>query len=151
LPDVKKYRDADVFRAGTVLKSEYMFAGGFAARGWVICSTTRRPNSMTASRIVPILLVSILAIGGCASDGPPVADTSAGVSGRKHYGQEHEISLRQILGRDRDRAQTSVTQPVVGDPEYQEYLEWKRWQEFKEYQKWKKENPEAAAPAAGES
>ncbi|GJL83200.1 MAG: hypothetical protein DHS20C01_28340 [marine bacterium B5-7] len=88
-------------------------------------------------------LASTVVLTGCASDGAPVADPSAGVSGRKHYGEANEISfLKKLRG---DTASASSDIPAVGDPEYQEYLEWKRWQEFKAYQEWKKNNPGAAA------
>jgi hypothetical protein len=90
-----------------------------------------------------VLLFSSLVLFACASEGPRVDDPSVGTSGRKHYGQGHEIKL---FSRPTPADASSV--PEVGDPEYQEYLEWKRWQEFKAYQEWKRQNPDAEGPAA---
>jgi hypothetical protein len=103
---------------------------------------------MISSKSVTVALVSALVVAGCASSGPPVSNPGQ-VSGRKHQGEEHEISLRRLLHGDPPK--TTSGEPVVGDPDYQEYLEWKRWQEFKEYQKWKQEQDQQAgqAPADG--
>ncbi len=93
----------------------------------------------SAAFLLPLFLIS-----ACASDGPRVDDPSVGKSGRKHYGQGHEIKL---FGGSKPDFEFSAV-PEVGDPEYQEYLEWKRWQEFKAYQEWKRQNPDAADPGA---
>ncbi|KAA3634437.1 MAG: hypothetical protein DWQ08_00495 [Proteobacteria bacterium] len=100
----------------------------------------RSVRTLTLAVVAPLLLAA------CASDGPPVSNPSTGVSGRKHYGEEHEISLFNIFRKERGRP-ASASGPAVDDPEYQEYLEWKRWREFKEYQKWKEQNPGAVPPS----
>ncbi len=98
-------------------------------------------------RLPVFALAGVLVLVGCASDGPPAANPGPSVSGRKHYGQEHEISLYKLLrGKP---AETQASEPVVGDAEYQEYQEWRRWREFKEYQKWKAEQTQETTPEAG--
>lgn len=88
-------------------------------------------------KCIGLLALAAFVLTGCASDGPPVTDPGAGVSGRKHYGKENEISLYRLLRGGGEQQRTG--EPVVGDAEFQEYQEWKRWREFKEYQKWKQE------------
>lgn len=100
-------------------------------------------------RYLTSLILPVALLAGCASDGPPVSDPAQGVSGRKHYGQEHEISLYRLLRGDR-RQQQSNADPVVGDPEFQEYQEWKRWREFQAYQKWKAEQEQAPTSSSSE-
>lgn len=102
---------------------------------------------ISARPIIACLVASVLAVAGCASDGPPVSDPGKGVSARKVYGAGNKINLGAIFGRDEPAV--AREQPVVDDPEYQEYLEWKRWQEFKEYQEWKRQQ-ESGQPPAGE-
>ena len=98
-------------------------------------------------RHLTYLFIPLVVLAGCASDGPPVSDPAQGVSGRKHYGQEHEISLYRLLRGERREQQSA--DPVVGDAEFQEYQEWKRWREFQEYQQWKAQQEQATPPTEG--
>ena len=94
--------------------------------------------------LIVILIAAVSFLSACASNGAPVDDPAVGKSGRKHYGEGHEIKL---FSRPKPPIESSAV-PSVGDPQYQEYLEWKRWQEFKAYQEWKAQNPDASPPAS---
>ena len=88
---------------------------------------------------IALVAAFLIVLGGCSSTGSTTKSAStAPISGKKHTGQQHEITLFRRFFKKSEAE--GVNNPQLStDPEYQEYLEWKRWQEFKAYQDWKRE------------
>jgi len=91
------------------------------------------------------LIVAVLALTGCASNGRVVGDVSqstvqSSTTGTSAVNPKIEegpgINLSAFF---RNPGGSLTPSPVVDDAEYAEYLEWKRWQEFKAYLEWQRQ------------
>jgi len=91
------------------------------------------------------LIVAVLALTGCASNGggvggvsqPTVQSGTTDTSGVNPKSEEGPgINLSAFF---RNPGGSLTPSPVVDDAEYAEYLEWKRWQEFKAYLDWQRQ------------
>ena len=91
------------------------------------------------------LIVAVLALTGCGSNGRVVGDVSqstvqSGTTGTSEVNPKIEEGPGINLSAFFRNPEGSLTpSPVVDDAEYAEYLEWKRWQEFKAYLKWQRQ------------
>ena len=91
------------------------------------------------------LMVAVLALTGCASNGGVVGGASqptvqSGTTGTSEVNPKIEEGPGINLSAFFRNPEGSLTpSPVVDDAEYAEYLEWKRWQEFKAYLEWQRQ------------
>ena len=91
------------------------------------------------------LIVAVLALTGCASNGGVVGGASeptvqSGTTGTSEVNPKIEEGPGINLSAFFRNPEGSLTpSPVVDDAEYAEYLEWKRWQEFKAYLEWQRQ------------
>ncbi len=91
------------------------------------------------------LIVAVIALTGCASNGGVVGGASqstvqSSTTGTSDVNPKSEegpgINLSAFF---RNPGGSLTPSPVVDDAEYAEYLEWKRWQEFKAYLEWQRQ------------